>query len=162
MFVRLELPPADLWIGLFRFTCEGHLEVDPAARPDQLHHPREDTAVVHDVLEALDRVDEVGRRQPGCELWVEQVALQVLEVRQGELDLRLTKVDATHTCCREMPGKQRLVQSLAAADGKDAARRARALKSLEQVDPAEETQTPIQPEQPPAEVFLDPVWTGGV
>jgi len=30
------------------------------------------------------------------------------------------------------------------------------------VDPAEETQTPIHPEQPPAEVFLDPVWTGGV
>ena len=106
VFVGLELAPADFRVGLLRFGRERYFDVEPATGADQLGHFREDGSVVVDVLQALDRVDEVGRRERRGEIGVQQIALKKDEVRERELHLGLSQVDTTDGDPGEAPCEQ--------------------------------------------------------
>lgn len=104
-----------------------------AAGAHELRHTCEHRAIIIDVLETLDREDEIGFRKQSGEITIEQVALEKPEVGQFDACKGRTQVYAADRKVTLPACEPSLMESASAADRKGAAETARALEGMEEM-----------------------------
>ena len=78
----LSLHSAEVNVGLLGQRREWQLQVERSSRKEEIRHRARDGEVVLDVLETLDRIDEVRRRERSAKRGVEEVPGEEPEIRK--------------------------------------------------------------------------------
>jgi hypothetical protein len=117
-------------------------------------HRSRDGDVILDVLETLDRVDEIDPRECRAERGIEQISGQESCVRREFDELRSPEVHTKYRNIGPSPGEKYFVEAFATAEG-DHGRDSDGLPDgIGEMNPPEKTETPVEAEKLPSETIL--------